>query len=100
MCENGLGAWGPLLVVGRRPLLVVGRREQGASPSHYYILLLVSLRACQAKAFPTEGGEREGAKGGEREYPGGAGVDGVVGRSGGGGAGRTGIARAVKPGTS
>jgi hypothetical protein len=48
---------------------VVGRREQGASPSHYYILLLVSLRACQAKAFPTEGGEREGAKGGEREYP-------------------------------
>ena len=49
---------------------MVGRREQGASPSHYYILLLVSLRACQAKAFPTEGGEREGAKGGEREYPG------------------------------
>ena len=50
-----LGAWGPLLVVGRR--------EQGASPSHYYILPLVSLR-------PTEGGWGEGAKGGWRDYSG------------------------------
>ena len=41
--------------------MVVGRREQGASPSHYYILPLVSLR-------PTEGGWGEGAKGGWRDF--------------------------------
>ena len=37
------------MVVGRRPLLVVGRREQGASPSHYYILLLVSYAPVKRK---------------------------------------------------